>query len=756
MSTPSHFAHSLEGHPVDEWEPLEVHLHAVATLAEQYAGKFGAAPWGRIIGLWHDIGKYSAEFQTYLRNSNDPDASLETRTGRVDHSTAGAQHAYSYCPAPAGELIAYCIAGHHSGLLDRSALHGRSDLRSRLEKTICDWHDAPAELMSAVELPTPVLTLDHCEGDRAAFQIALFTRMLFSSLVDADFLATEAYMSPEKSRFRPGSIPTFRDISNCLDRHVEELAAGQPDSNVNRIRGDVLSDCRGASHMEPGFFSLTVPTGGGKTLSSLSFALRHADRHSLSRIICAIPFTSIIEQTASVYRDALSEVGADIVIEHHSNVDPDVERENVQSRLAAENWDAPVIVTTNVQLFESMFAARTSRCRKLHRIVGSIIILDEAQTLPVGLLRPCLAVLRELVTDYGCTVVLCSATQPALEYRDGFPIGVGNDPRFPIREIVSRPDILHAQMKRASAQQIGTIADGELSKRLVSLDQVLCIVNTRAHAVELYKLIQEGLGDDSGVFHLSTYMCGKHRSEKFEEIKNRLDQGLPCRVVSTQLVEAGVDVDFPVVYRALSGIDSIAQAAGRCNREGRADSGDVFVFVPRDVALRGYLASTAASAAEILEDASDILSPETIRNYFELHYWKQCGGNQWDDNRVMECFPVPVKNMHFQFRTAASAFRFIRDIGRPLIVSYGEEGQSLLEKFREVQENSQAMRLALRSLQRYTVSIPEQVYDAMVGSDIEILQSGYAVLLNENCYDNDIGFRANRAGYHDPGTLISS
>jgi CRISPR-associated endonuclease/helicase Cas3 len=678
-----------------------------------------------------------------LCRANGIEAHLEQLPGRVDHSTAGAQHAMNVA-GPLGALLAYCIAGHHAGLPDRLSPHGQSGLDDRLAKfdhlTGC-LTAVPPEFLRSTTLATPPLTIDRRDHARASFQVAFLGRMLFSCLVDADFLATEQFMSPDQSQARGGRLLTVADLDRCLDAYLAKLAQDTKPSPVNTVRAHVLSVCRAAAMQSPGLFSLTVPTGGGKTLSSLAFALVHAGEHGYERVIYGIPFTSIIEQTANVYRKVFAALGRDAVLEHHSNFDPS--RETLQSRLASENWDAPLVVTTNVQLFESLFAAKTSRCRKLHRLVGSVIVLDEAQTLPIEFLRPCLEALRELVTNYRCTVVLCTATQPALHLRDGFPIGLEN-----VREIMPDPPALYRKMKRARADYLGKRSDQELVGELQSEEQFLCIVNTRAHAARLYELLAFGT-DSEGTFHLSTFMCGAHRTNVLDAIRRRLTGGQRCCVVSTSLIEAGVDVDFPLVYRALTGVDSIAQAAGRCNREGRRPEGVLKVFIASDVRLLGYLNAVAQSTAELLPDATDLLDPELVRRYFELHYCRQKGDDRWDKKRVMECFPTPLQSLHFQYRTAAERFHLIEETGRPVFVPYKKRGRRLTELLRK-----QPTRKLLRRLQRYSVAVFEHVYQAMLGKDIELLDSGHAVLINPDCYDNNLGFRSDKAGQHEPESLV--
>ncbi|MCA9055052.1 MAG: CRISPR-associated helicase Cas3', partial [Planctomycetaceae bacterium] len=652
-----YYAHTLTDsagrpRPMDEWEPLEVHLQHVAGRAAEFARMFDAADWGRLAGLWHDLGKYSAAFQNYLKSASGIDAHLEQQSGRVDHSTAGAQLAVERFPG-VGRLLAYAIAGHHAGLSDFPG--DPPALEGRLRKAIEPVDAAPRDLLEArVQPDLSPLSIDPQDECRAVFQLALFTRMLFSCLVDADFLATEQFVNPEQSRARPDTHDQRPDMLAALDQRLNQFAGCT--GAVNQCRTEILEACRNSAFQPSGLVSLTVPTGGGKTLASLAFGLQHAIEHGVRRVIYAIPFTSIIEQTAQVFRDVFQDLG-DVVLEHHSNIDgDDPRRETRQSRLAAENWDAPLVVTTNVQFFESLFAARTSQCRKLHNLVGSVIILDEVQTLPVGLLRPVTAVLRELATDYRCSIVLCTATQPAIVHRPDFDIGLRN-----VREIIPDPLALAERMRRVTVHNIGTINDDVLVRRITAEPAVLCIVNTRAHAARLYRGIIASERKCDGDYHLSTLLCGQHRADVIAEIRRRLAAGQACRVISTQLIEAGVDVDFPVVYRSLTGIDSIAQAAGRCNREGKRPTGDVFVFDPVDVQPRGYLGTTAATTRELLPEFDDLLSPAAVHRYFELHYWKHAGSNRWDDPGVMECFPTPAARLAFNFRTAADRFRMIEE-----------------------------------------------------------------------------------------------
>lgn len=738
------FAHSLPDRPQTEWEPLEVHLRAVAELAAQFAASFGASPWAETLGLWHDLGKYSKEFQSYLGVPGNVDANIEQLQGRVDHSTAGAQHAvrsYTDKTTPVGRILAFCIAGHHSGLLDTSS--NGACLDERLKKVVHDWKSAGAELLTARPLKLPAIPFAS-NANRLAFQIGLFVRMLFSTLVDADFLATESFMDKQRAGLRPKVDTDFFAMDRELSKTLERLSTTE--SSVNKSRQEILTSCISAAELPPGLFSLTVPTGGGKTLASLAFALRHALKHSdhgFRRIVFAIPFTSIIEQTADVYRKVFDVLEPNVVLEHHSNLDP--ERETATSRLASENWDAPLVVTTNVQLFESLFAAQTSRCRKLHRLTRSIIILDEAQTIPVNLLQPCLAILRELVECYGVTIVLCTATQPAVIARDGFAIGLAG-----VREIIPNPRELYKRMRRVEVLQIGKQTDGELVERIAAERQSLTIVNTRKHAADLYRKLCDSLPEKQrkSVFHLSTMMCGTHRSEFLTRIKNRLAEGRSVRVVSTSLIEAGVDADFPTVFRALIGLDSIAQAAGRCNREGKAARGTVYVFEPADVKLHGYQKATAESTAELLPAFADLLSLEAVERYFALHYWRH--KDRWDHKQIMPMFGSGSA-VAMKFRTISDSFRMIDDHSMPVIVGWGERGQKIVEHL----TNDRAIdRDFVRRLQRYTVNVPISTYQKLMDVDVTMVKERFAVLTNKACYDERLGLCMDRSGQFDPESLF--
>lgn len=727
----SYYAHTKEDRPPVEWQPLEDHLKRVAELARSFADEFGVGEWGYLAGLWHDLGKYSKEFQKYLSSSGDPDAHIEAKQGRVDHSTAGAQLAFRKSKNE-GKLLAYAIAGHHTGLLNGKDNEG-SCLTARLQKEIPSCYACPDWLLRLPILKGLPFRLDK---SRFCFQLSFFARMIYSCLVDADFLDTERFMDEEKSQWRHG-YPSLEILHAKLQAHLEQLTAKASPTTINGHRADILKHCIDAADQQPGLFSLTVPTGGGKTLSSLAFAMKHALRFGKKRIIYVIPYTSIIEQNAAVFRDIL---GEDAVLEHHSNFDP--EEEDHRSRLAAENWDAPLIVTTNVQFFESLFACRSSRCRKIHRIADSVVILDEAQMLPVPLLKPSLEVLRELALNYRTTIVLCTATQPALSTSETFKEGLEG-----VREIIPDPEILYRIFKRVKTVKLPSLSDEELADRLNECGQVLCIVNTRKHA----RLLYERLPDREGCHHLSALMCPAHRTEVLDRIKAALAKGDPCRVISTQLVEAGVDIDFPVVFRSISGVDSIAQAAGRCNREGKLmGNGQVFVFTPEAGLPPGYFRQAAETAEAVLRHHDDPLSLEAVHAYFEQLYWLK--GAALDQHQILADLAEGAKIGNFPFRVVAEKFKIIEEGMVTIIIPWNGKAERIIEELRY----SVFPAAAARKAQRFTIQVyPEILYALLNAGSVERLHEQYNVLINRDLYREDLGLCPEDPTFHKIESLIT-
>lgn len=731
--TPEVLAHVFQVPQQGSWKTqrLDVHLHETARRAAAFAQTFGSDGWAELAGRLHDLGKAGPDFQSYLRTRSgfDPTAHLEGVGDRVDHSTAGAIWAETLL-GDAGRVLAYLITGHHSGLLDWTAEAGAS-LSARLGKTErldLALGGAPPDLLPPRTPPT----------QRPRVQVRqdahLWIRMLFSCLVDADFLDTEAFMDPQSAALREGGTPDLACLKGRLDRHLLELSSRAPDSRVNQVRRDVLAACRAGAGQAPGLFSLTVPTGGGKTLASVAFALEHALRHHKRRIIVVIPYTSIIEQTA----ETLAKVfGPGAVLEHHSNLDS--ARETRESRLATENWDAPIVVTTNVQFFESLFAAKTSACRKLHNVVDSIVILDEAQMLPSAYLKPILGVLGSLTRLYGVSAVLCTATQPALQ---GF-IGT-QQARFQglegVRELMANPSDLARRLRRVELRfqhpELQPVAWDVLARELSAEPQVLCIVNTRKDCRMLHAQMPEG------TIHLSALMCAQHRSDVIAALKVALAAGRPLRVISTQLVEAGVDLDFPVVYRALAGLDSMAQAAGRCNREGRLPEGRlgrVVLFAAPGNGPRGLLGKGAEAGREVLRrfpEAAMRLDPEAFRTYFERFYAQV---NTFDEQNIEGLLTDGLDRGHFQFRSAADAFRLVDDTAQvAIVVRYGTHGEKVRQIIREIQHAGPS-RDRLRALQRFTVTVPDPVFRALRDQgDLEEV-AGLWVQAADELYDDRLG-----------------
>ncbi len=698
INDPAHACSGKDGKPCPHCENLEPHhghLNKVAHLTAKFAAEMfpvGNArditqQWGFITGLWHDLGKFSSEFQNYLSKASDVHNSeiLE----KVDHTTAGAKLTSSKQQFPFGHLIATAIAGHHSGLLDARA--NGACLLARLKKEIPDIPDAPPEILEQALPPHP----NFITPKSTSFSVAFFQRMIFSCLVDADFLATEAFMNAKQAKLRPNlKSNLFPDALDLLEKKIQSF--GTPKDKVNQARASVVTDCLQSAEQAQGLFSLTVPTGGGKTLSSLAFALKHAIQHGHKRIIYVIPFTSIIEQNASVFSKLLTPLGCNIVLEHHSNLPP--EKETTRSRLATENWDAPIIVTTSVQFYESLFAAKTSKNRKLHNIANSVVILDEAQALPVQYLTPTLRALEELSKNYHTTTVFCTATQPAVAKTKQFDIGLEN-----VREIITDTQTLFSNLKRVDVQYRGSLDDATIANELSQQHQALCIVNIRNHAQALYQLLPESNEN----FHLSALMCPEHRMHVLETVRKRLEEGLPTRLISTQLIEAGVDIDFPVVYRSMAGLDSIAQAAGRCNREGKkTDNGQVHIFHSEHVRSETYFQETAQVGHEILDSHSDDpLSTDAVKAYFDKYYYQQ--KTKWDTHQILDDFSFAQNSKElpflFNYKTAADKYKLIKNQQIPIIIPWDDKAKKLCEQLRN--ETVPLHRDLFRALQRYTVQI---------------------------------------------------
>ncbi|MDQ3508966.1 MAG: CRISPR-associated helicase Cas3' [Actinomycetota bacterium] len=708
----------------EEWHDLVSHLSRTAELAQKNASKFKAGELGRLAGLWHDVGKFNKDFQKYLRDCHD--AALAggkaPRGGSVPHAVYGAMLAVRNASRAEIEWLVPVIHGHHIGLRNRddySQALKNPDVAATYEKL----------LPAASEALPGAFEMDGDEGfvsdpPMDFMRLEFFIRMVFSSLVDADFLDTETHFEPRASGLR-GSGVGVGDLWRKLEESQKNLLESTKENPtlVNEIRREVYGDCLAAAESEPGVFRLSVPTGGGKTRSGLAFAVKHAEKHGLDRVIVAVPYTSIIEQTAREYRSIFRGLGEDVVLEHHSAVrrwDADgtegMEERRARARLASQNWDSPLVVTTTVQLFESLFANRTSRSRKLHNIANSVIVLDEVQTLPLGLLDPIMDVLKELVRRYRVSVVLCTATQPALEETSRYIKGFGEDV---VKDIVpeERATEHFSKLKRVEYEMSGGKPGwSEVAGKFLESSperRGLVVVNALRDALEVLDVLEgmgeTGIGDggDGGeggsLAHLSTLLCGAHRRDVLSDVRERLKKDEPCLLVSTQVVEAGVDLDFPVVFRAMGPLDRIVQAAGRCNREGTMpELGRVVIFDPDEGRMPpGEYARAVKITRMMLEENPDLHNPAIFRDYFSSLY-------RVDD---LDRHGIQSLREKHNYPEVARLFRFIERPTVPVIVDYEERDprreEDRLNLIERVKRDGRLSPGDHRRLQPYIVSLFE-------------------------------------------------
>lgn len=680
-------------------QTVEAHLSGTADLCGAFAAEFGEKERGEFLGETHDIGKNSADFQERLHGGK-----------KVDHATAGALE----CAKRHEEQMACCVLGHHGGMPDfgnpKTDYPGAPTCVGRIKKGLSGGIP-PYHWEGTLPDPgkKPLLTDN--------FSTAMWTKMLFSCLVDADFLDTEAFMAetaPQRSGYDSLEVLRAR-----LNTHTAPWFPGKTELNRNRCA--ILSACQEKAALPRGIYSLTVPTGGGKTVSSLAFGLNHAVKNGMKRVIYVIPYTSIIEQNAQVFRDIL---GDSNVVEHHSGVsyDDDAEtgKENCFQRLASENWDAPVIVTTAVQFFESLYSNRPSQCRKLHNIANSVVIFDEAQMIPTCHLLPCVGAMASLVSQFRSTIVLCTATQPVLTdlFRRFYP-------QVQIQELCPQVGDYFQKFQRVTYRDGGFLSEEALAEELQQHNQVLCIVNTRKAAQSLYALLPQ-----EGRFHLSTLMYPAHRRQVLDTVRQRLKEGLPCRVVSTSLIEAGVDVDFPMVWREIAGLDSIAQAAGRCNREGRRNPAESFVtyFQSEHPALLLQKINVQA-AGEALKRGGNPGAPETMTDYFTA-LRSLIGENMDKSNTVKH-----LQEMLLPFKTVAEGFHLIDQETNTVYIPLGA-GEELCRPIQEKRGNREDYRRA----GQYSVGIYQQHFQNLWrAGDIELLSENSAMLTNLSLYDPEMG-----------------
>ena len=720
----------------DDWDFLNQHLIRVSNLAGEFAGAFGARDLGRLLGLWHDLGKCNPAWQEYLWASHLAALGLRPKPRtKVPHAIWGAALAYVLLRQQRPERwqeLALPIIGHHSALSDKG--HAASKLTEFLD-TNADglriMQDAVGTLQAELPEGLPTVRLPTME----ATQRELFIRMLFSALIDADRLDAADHG-------KRWSAPSDDGQLDALWTHFKRLAppSAQQSTTVQRVRSEVYDACLAAAALDPGFFRLRVPTGGGKTRSGLAFALKHASTHGLRRIVVALPYTSIIDQTAREYRKFL---GGDAVLEHHSALEvPDRENEDVarqQRSLATENWDAPVIVTTTVQLFESLFGDRASNVRKIHRLAKSVVILDEVQTFPPELLRPTLDVLRWLampVEDggYGATVLLSTATQPTFE------VGPYADllREVDIREVVPSYSEHYKAYRRVDYRlRPEKLTWTDLASEVAQHRQVLVVLNTRKDALAV--LEATGLGEDA--FHLSTLLCSAHRRDVLAQVNSRLARDEPVRLISTQVVECGVDLDFPVAYRALGPLDRIVQVAGRCNRHGNRPTGTVVIFKPAEGGMPRGPYKDGFETARLLLDLhppEELHQPDLYRDYFQRLFEKvdHRPGQRIQAYREVLSYPEVAEN-----------YRLIPKQTVPVLVPYGEEWSDRLADWQEAPS-----RRSWRRLQPFLVNIYESDVKRL-GSWLEQIDEGL-YRCHELGYDGE-HHRGLIGGIIDPSDLIA-
>lgn len=691
------------------------HVEGTAHRAAKSAAAFGAETEGRRLGLAHDLGKYSEAFQRRIRG--------EER--RVDHATAGAKELFRQRDI-AG---AFAVAGHHGGLPD-----GGSAADSPDQSTLMGRMQRKTEECGAFhrEIRLPEYTEDN-RTRRDGYTASCYIRMLYSCLVDADFLDTEQFMSDgtvQRGGHEGLEILWERLKRDHEAREEENRRLPEKKRKLNDRRNAVYDACVRAAESPRGLYTLTVPTGGGKTLSSLAFALRHALCHGLSRIIYVIPYTSIIEQTAQVFREI---VGAENVVEHHAQVGSDADGESpeeVRRRLAAENWDAPLIVTTSVQFFESFYSNRPSRCRKLHNLANSVILFDEAQEFSLPYLIPCLKAIEALVRDYRATAVLCTATQPALN--SFFPENMRP------REICPHTEELYQSLQRTTMRWTGERSPDQLAEEMTALPQVMTIVNTRKEAADLFERLRER--EPQGCYHLSTLMTPEHRRRVLREVRRRLAEGLPCRLAATSLVEAGVDVDFPRVYREEAGLTSLIQAAGRCNREGRRSAEESLVLIFQgESAPPPLIAQQTVLFHEIRSQMEDWCSPEAVRAYTQALY--DFKGEALDRDRIIDAFEKGRGGCSFPFAQVAEEFHLIGTETKAILIPPADDPENIVAQLRA----GVRTRSLLRKANPYLVTVYPEHYKELVSCGAVIpLDEDWGLLTEENRYDPQKGLSLER------------
>lgn len=711
-------------HKIDEpykVQTVKEHLLNTAELAEKFSAEIGFNSLGNIVGLLHDLGKFSDEFLNRIMNEGK----------RCDHSTAGAKYLNENLKNKfVAEALGMIIAGHHSGLLNYGYdfEFDEGTYIGRMKKDIPDYSAFKNEMnFDNLDIAMPRMKM-------SKICIFLWIKMLFSCLVDADYLDTENFM-------RQGEIYREIDYSfeDMAEKLLSKLSSFKQDNELNKLRTDIRIKCEENGKNSTGIFSLTVPTGGGKTLSSMAFALNQIKEFGHKRIIYVIPFTSIIEQNAEVYKKIF---GDSVVLEHHSGMDFEGDEEkNNPLKYATENWDAPIVVTTNVQFFESLMSSKTSKSRKLHNIANSVIIFDEIQAIPSYYNKICYGLIEELNKNYNCSIVLCSATQP--DYSKLLDVEV--------KEICDNSQYLFDKLKRCKISSIGNIDIEDLIEKIKQHSQALVIVNTKKRAKETYKLI-----DEENTFHLSRYMCAEHIKKVLDTVKGRLNNKMPVKLISTNLIEAGVDIDFPIVYRELTGLDSIIQSGGRCNREGKLKNaenvevlGETLVFElnrdkpysaknPFDVDM---LRKTGISK-RVFEEYGDVTKLSAIQSYFEKLY--DLTNDEMDKDKLFndiysandECFKTGKPK--FDFKDYSDKFKMINNNTYSVICPYNDEAKDIIDEIKRQIKFGMLSKSLIRKAQKYIVTLYDYEIKTLTENHcVSQISKSMFILEDMNMYDKD-------------------
>lgn len=810
IANPIFIAHARKADGVTQ--PLEEHLGGVAAWAKLFASKINLGDQGELLGLLHDLGKYSREFQAYIQsatgllNQDEDDDYVDAASlrGRIDHSTAGAQLIWSELSNQGelgrlvGQMLALCVASHHSGLIDCLTPEGEDAFGKRMQKsakrTFLDEVLAVADREIIDRARALLKTSQFVEGLQSRLarigisesasgksvvaqqQIGLLVRLLFSCLIDADRVDTANFEKPRATRNRMhGHYEDWTVLVRRLESHLATFERRHP---IDGLRADIAQHCLDAADRPKGLYTLTVPTGGGKTLASLRFALHHAARHGMDRVIYAIPFTSIIDQNADVVRKVLEPTDAPasqgrVVLEHHGNLTP--EQQGWREKMLSENWDAPVIYTTNVQLLETLFGAGTRGARRMHQLANAVIVFDEIQTLPVNCVHIFNNAISFLVEQCGSTVVLCTATQPLL---DRVNPDYGSLRILKSHELMPDVQGLFDKLKRVeivNQRKPGGWANEEIAdlalKECRRAGSCLVVVNTKASALSLYKICMAR--QVAPVVHLSTSMCPAHRKRILQIIRHRLNWGKPVLCISTQLIEAGVDVDFGAVIRFTAGLDSIAQAAGRCNRHGRHETGIVHILKARDEHL-GSLTDISVGqekAERVLADfednpekfSNDRIGPVAMEWFYENYFFarssemsyplptRDIGRNDTLLNLLSgntlataeyrtRSSGNSVPHLRQSFMTAAKAFKAIDAPTRGVIVPYGKAGRALVAELCAAFEVDKQFEL-LKRAQQYTVNVFPNMLDALLDARaVHPVQDGTDILhLDSRYYSPEFG-----------------